>query len=184
MRHGCCVSGIDIATNVALRLLPAGGNHQPADSPLEIGEVWAGTYKMRGTAAPFVEDATVVLTQRLRVQSVARYVAASVPTANGSTDAVYDGLLHWNPSKGYLEPAAPTPYSTQFWRPDSTLRLYDNDNRLIFWEPNTGRRIPWVGVAAPPKVVMAQSLARLSLSRPFAGNLDHEVCWSQLSSVY
>lgn len=186
MHNGLCISGIDMQSGRALRLLPQGANHQPTDSPLEIGQVWEIRYGLRNTPAPFVEDADATCIRFVRNQSVSQYVEAHGAIASGSTDAVYDGLLQWNPVKGYLEPNNPTSYSTQFWRPDSTLRRYQNDNKpgYVFWEPDTKRRIPWVGAAEPPATVPAASLARLSLGRPFSGNLDHEVCWLQLSGVF
>jgi hypothetical protein len=184
MHNGCCISGIEIATRRPLRLLPPGSNHQPADSPLKIGEVWEANYRMRRTPAPFVEDADATLGRRLRILSVAEYVAANIPVVAGSTEVIYDGLLQWNPHKGYLEPENPTQYSTQFWRPVSNLKLYTDDGKSIFWEPDTKRRIPWVGVAEPPGLIGRGALVRLSLSRAFAGNLDHDVCWLQLSGVY
>jgi hypothetical protein len=184
MRNGLCISGIDLATRASLRLLPQGANSQPSNSPLDIGDVWEATYRSRGTPAPFVEDADTTLGSRLRSEDVGAYIEAHLPVVVGTTDAIYEGRLDWNPHKGYLEPLQPTGYSTQFWRTAENLIRYDENESFIFWEPVSKRRIRWVGVAAAPERIPAGSLVRLSLSRPFAGNLDHDVCWLQLSGVY
>jgi hypothetical protein len=144
---------------------------------------------LRGTERPFVEDADVIaLGQRIGQRDVATYVEAHLPIVASDTTEIYEGKLHWNNgNKGYVEPADPPSFSTQFWRPVSFLNRYDDSNRegrSVFWEPETKHRIPWVGVAMPPDRIEAGTLVRVSLGRPYHGTEDHPVCWLQLSGVY
>lgn len=188
MKSGLCIGGIDIGNRRSLRLLPAGAHTMPDDVACQIGDIWDMTYTLRGTAPPFVEDADAVLGRRIGGADVADYVRRNVRTAVGDTSALYEGKLRWNARrKGFIEPGDSPPYSTQFWNPARFLNRYDDDRdvgRFVFWEPETSRRIRWVGVEAPPGCIEAGSLARVSLGRPFAGSEDHDVCWLQLSAAY
>ena len=189
MQTGLCIGGFDLTTNRSLRLLPRQEHAQPVNAPFNIGDVWEINYELRGSQAPFVEDAdAVAVGQRITRRDVAEYVAGHAEIVVGDTNVIYQGKLHWNTGhKGFIEPADPSGFSTQFWRPTSFLNRYDDSNRegrSVFWEPETRHRIPWVGVAAPPDRIDAGTLVRVSLGRPYAGTEDHPVCWLQLSGVY
>jgi hypothetical protein len=187
MGGGVCIGGYDIRTNQSLRLSPPGRNAQPPDSKLEIGGIWEIRYSMRGSARPFVEDCDAEPSRYVRDADVEEYVDNALDIAQGDTDSLYDGMLRWQGHKGYIDPDDPSPYSTQFWRPSSFLQRYEDANnagRSVFWEPETKRRILWVGAADPPDRIPAGDLCRVSLSRAFEGSMDHPVCWLQLSGTY
>jgi hypothetical protein len=186
MTAGLCIGGIGLPSGRPLRLLPPQENHQPLDSPLRIGEIWEMKIKLRSTPAPFVEDCDAEAVEMLGRSNVRLYVASKSLAVTGSTEEVFDGRLEWTPQKGYLDPDSPTNFSTQFWRPDSKLRRYEGyrPGQFVFWEPETKRRIPWVGMKEAPETIEDGQLARLSLSRPFPGKLDRPVCWLQLSGVF
>jgi hypothetical protein len=141
-------------------------------------------YTIRGTAPPFVEDADVQPIGMLRHEGVAAYVTQHLVTAEGDTGQLYGGMLQWRGAKGYIDPTAPSLYSTEFWRPSSFLLRYDDNNRAgrsVFWEPETKHRIPWVGEAPPPERIETGELCRVSLSR---NDERFPECWLQLSGVY
>ena len=90
-----CIGGYDVGTNRSLRLSAPGSNSQPADSPLQIGQVWEMRYTMRNSAPPFVEDADAVALRYVRDDSVEAFVDHALVIADGDTGSLYNGMLHW-----------------------------------------------------------------------------------------
>jgi hypothetical protein len=141
-------------------------------------------YTMRGTPPPFVEDAEVYPGRIVRHEDIEEYVDEELATVEGDTSQLYEGMLQWRGTKGFVDPALPSPYSTQFWRPTSFLLRYDDNykaGKSVFWESGTKRHIVWVGEAPPPERIEAGELCRVSLSR---NNEQFPECWLQLSGVY
>lgn len=124
MQGGVCVGGVVLGTHQSVRLIPPGARCQPEHTPLQIGQVWD---MIRGSGAPFVEDADAVSVRLVRVADVARHVRENLTVVRGDTSAIYDGRLRWNQGrKGFLDRNNGTAYSTQFWQPARALHRYED----------------------------------------------------------
>jgi hypothetical protein len=186
-RH--CIGAIDLETLAPLRLEDQAAHGQPPDSDLAIGEVWEIDYApLANTSPPHMEDVSATIHSYVRDEDVEEFLRVhAIEAFEGDSDVLFDGTLHWtDKGRGYMEPVAATAYSTAFWRPSGLLWRNPgfDPGTFAFREPATNHHVKWVGVEEPPERIPAGTLCRVSLTRPFAGSLDHPVCWLQLSGAY
>lgn len=188
-----CVGGHDIDRDMkSLRLLTPQTENQPADSPLEIGDIWELNYRQPPTVSPpHVEDVLVTRGERVsRVKDMASYLINRITVWEDSPEALWDGTLRATPNGRALVLAeGPIPScSTGYWQPDYALNRWRwDDNSKSYFDytgPSPIRRFSWAGVAQAPERIAPWTLVRVSLARYWAPDTAPAGYYAQISGVY
>lgn len=191
MQTGVCVGAVCMRDGRALRLLTRTGDHQPEDSPYEVGFAWEIDCKPKSDPEPpHIEDVRVFRKWRVDyVEDLGAYLAANTDVWRGGPDALFGGLLRISErGRGYIARDVGLPdRSTGFWRPDVAMEPVLKGKRVYFAYASEGVDlvVPYFGTAEPPESIPADALVRVSLSRWYAPTENEdEKCWLQLSGVY
>lgn len=195
MANGICVSGLT-AANKSIRLLTAHRNHQPNDTPYEVGQVWQVEYKpMPNIRPPHVEDVRILHADYLGQQPHMRQTLLSrIRPWQGDPRNLYNGYLVFSPRRSaYISRSGGIPdRSTWFWLPERPLTLCQIEQRAYYeiaYDLDGGRaatlRIRFVGCAEAVPELPAGTLVRVSLARWWKQyDADEERCYLQLSGWY
>jgi len=195
MTERVCVGGINLETSKSVRLLTSYGKNQPADTPLEIGQVWDIDYAIpRELFPPHMED--VLVNRCTLVDGTCRHIRGFIVKHmhpwEGSLVDTFDKKLNYTHGykKGYIHQDSGIPsVSTGFWSPNSHLILKNMYDKNVFaYRDMSGvtYHIPYVGVEPPPEIIPVGSLVRLSLARWWKPEEKEEdkKCYLQLSGWY
>jgi len=188
-----CIGGHDINQDMkSLRLLTRQEENQPADSPLEIGDIWDLEFQPRPTITPpHVEDVLVTAGKHVkRVEDIASYLIDRVTIWSDGPEALWDGTLRATPNGRALVLAeGPIPScSTGYWQPDYSLdRWRWDENSKSYFDytgPSSIRRFSWAGVATAPEHIAQWTLVRVSLARYWDPETAPAGYYAQISGVY
>jgi ATP-dependent DNA helicase RecQ len=197
--NGVEIGGLTREQNRSVRVLPPEGQSHPADTRLDVGQVWEFEFHdAPDVKPPHVEDIIVSSGKRAGFVSNMREVLLEhIQPWEGGPEQLYDGLLTIVNGKAYIsEQNELPPASTGFWLPDRPLTLNFQSNppkpyySLVLGEATTKSaveflNIPFVGFAEPIKQIPAGTLVRVSLARWFDQNGRTERrCYLQLSGWY
>lgn len=200
MKNGACVSGLTRDTNKSIRLLnPPDGSNQPANTSYEVGQVWElDFHPLSNPVPPHVED--VIVTHEKYVgqsPNIRDTLLKRVPIWRGDPKELFDGLLEFENTKGYISQSKGIPScSTGYWLPDNPLTLtqiYGKSYYTIKREAVAGNNlyrvtlsIPYVGYPDPIPTIPPGTLIRVSLARwyPRSGPEEEKKCYLQLSGWY
>src|SRR5579863_2610989 len=197
--NGVEIGGLTREQNRSVRVLPPEGQNHPADTRLDIGQVWEFEFHdAPDVKPPHVEDIIVTGGKRAgHVSNMREILLEHVQPWEGGPEQLYDGLLTISNSKGYISEQNPLPAaSAGFWIPDRplTLNFQSNSSKpyysLVLGEEVTKGQIdflniPYVGFVEPIKQIPAGTLLRVSLARWFNQNGRTENrCYLQLAGWY
>lgn len=195
MAHHSCVGGILIQNGRFVRLLDVNGNNQPANSNLEIRDVWEIDFENRqNVVPPHVEDILVrefknkrQLKSNLTMLDVLKML--NIKYWEGRIDNIFDGYLNWTVNgSGYISKDLIPEHSVGFWLTDKELTMYKEYEKIRYHydEINDSRKITYVGFDEPVNIIPAGTLLRVSLARwwsPSDSDVE-ERCYLQLSGWY
>lgn len=181
-----CVGGYTLPDFKSVRLLGSDGRNMPADTRVEIGDVWMLDFgALAEPVAPHVEDVVVQSGRReRRVEDLEALLLDEGSPWSGPLTGIFDGLLRRS-STGKLGVPVDGPQpggSTGLWIVDTPLRrIGDSDQRERYETAFDGNTVsvPYVGLSPTLAMLPAGTLARVSLARPFL-----ERCWLQISGWY
>lgn len=188
-----CVGGIDLEENRSLRLLQSNGSNQPANTRLNIGEIWDIDYvPKKEVEPPHVEDVVVNRCKFMRTQIYLKnFILERIEPWMGSPDNLFDGMLCGTETgKGYVCKEAGIPKrSTGFWLSDLGLVRGDFREKVQYRYPavNPIIYLPYTGCDPPADDLPEGTLLRVSLARWWSppGALDQDKkCYLQLSGWY
>lgn len=187
MRGGrVCVGGYVLPDFRSVRLLGSDQRNMPADTRLEIGDIWELEFEaLKGVVAPHVEDVVVASGQRVReVEDLEQLLRTEASPWTGPLTQIFEGCLRRS-STGKLgvpvggsQPSA----STGLWIVDFPLiTIRDKEQRDRYRAVIAGAAVtvPYVGLSPIVPMLSTGTLVRVSLARPFL-----ERCWLQISGWY
>lgn len=192
LTKAACVGGV-LANGRFVRLLDENGYNQPADTVLEIGDVYTITFLEReDTTPPHVED---ILVQRKEhkftfstIDEMVSYLTdkLNVKIWEGSTDILFDSKIQWTDGgSGFISEDGDVPdNSVGFWIPERDLTRRDFKGKIKYSYPIRWRNIPFVGYQKPVDRIPAGTLVRVSLARWWSPDEEPERCYLQLSGWY
>lgn len=185
-----CVGGICISNKQFIRLLNPGGYYQPADTQLNIGDIWDITFTVNSNRKePHNEDVTIHTCKFIRkIYALETFIKnMGVPIWKNNISNIFEGKILWQRNgKGYFsENVKNYPcHSVGFWISDVDLNYL---NGSYFYENNgVSRQIVYKGNQTALKVIPKGRLIRLSLAKwwkPDDSDIE-ERCYLQLSGWY
>jgi hypothetical protein len=185
-----CIGGHDLDDRFrGVRLLDKFGGFWTSDAPFMVGEVWNLRYRPKnGAEPPHVEDAYVNEHRRTgQIQDLKGFILQHVTPWSGGVEALFEGTIRTTPTGSvYIPSKGRLPHcSTGYWVPSYDLVRQDRGQRVRFVTTGEGDivHMPWVGVQAPPDVIKAGSLVRVSLTRPYSSATAPEGHYVQISGV-
>ena len=193
-----CVGALALSSNRNLRLLTRLGSHQPQDTPLEIGQIWAMNWlRVTNFQPPHVEDVRVLEQKFVGLQTNLRETLLQrVQPWFGAPERLFDGCIVLRGTAAYICKSTGLPTrSTGFWLPDQPLVFYSIRQRPYYVLPyhtlsglvrtQYTLRIAYVGGAKPVPEIPADALVRLSLARWWKlFENEEKKCYLQLSGWY
>jgi len=193
-----CVGGLTCDTNKSIRLLRPDGSNQPADTPFDVGQVWALEFHQPSKVTPpHVEDVLVTKKKFVGQQSDLRNILLQqVQPWRGELEQMFDGFLVIENTRGYISRSRGIPKcSTGYWLPNASISLNQNYKKQYYeikYEFSVRNRsykvtlsIPYVGFADAIPVIPADTLIRVSLARWWQSiEMSEERCYLQLSGWY
>lgn len=191
MRNGYCVGGIIEDTGQLIRIHGARGQNLGLDAPYEIGDVWLMDVERAWNVrpAPHTEDMQTIAFDKISnigFSGIINYVRNHVHELNvarGPIQNAFDGALHFDGNKNYVNRNHVPNYSTQFWIPDQPLYRVESYGKFYYRYNNV--RIKFVGLQETVAVIPAGSIVRISLANWWDGDGSGEDrCYLQLSGWY
>jgi hypothetical protein len=193
-----CVGALTLSSNRNLRLLTRFGGHQPQDTLLEIGQIWAINWlRVTNLQPPHVEDVRVLEQKFIGLQTnLCETLLQRVKPWFGPPERLFDGCIVLKGTAAYICKSAGLPMrSTGFWLPDQPLVFYTMRGRPYYTltdQTSSGQartqyrlRIAYVGGAEPVPEIPANALVRVSLARWWKLFEEEEKkCYLQLSGWY
>ena len=193
-----CVGGLTCDTNKSIRLLRPDGSNQPADTPFDVGQVWALEFHQPSkVTSPHVEDVLVTKKKFVGQQSNLRNILLQrVQPWRGGPEQLFDGLFVIENTRCYICRSRGIPNcSTGYWLANAPISLNSNYKKQYYelkHEFSARNRsyqvtlsIPYVGFAAPIPIISADTLIRVSLARWWQSiEMSEERCYLQLSGWY
>lgn len=182
---GFCVGGL--ANNgQSLRLMSKAGGFQPANTPLQVGQVWDLNYHPApATTPPHVENVWVQSGTLLPggYTTLAAHLQQHVLVWAGGPPSLFGGTLVRIASGSAYVPRTNIPgQSTGYWQADQDLRF---DGTKYYWYAGPPAvKMAYKGVPPAPAVLPAGTLLRVSLSTWFQPPGLPDGCWLQLSGWY
>lgn len=191
-----CIGGLT-EVGCSIRLLDRNGHHWDEGAPFQVGQVWKlGLQQVEPSAlrAPHVEDVLVTSATYVTNDGNPRATIVSLaPPWQGPASALFGGRVKYTHShNGYIAESDLPDRSTWFWIPDRDLRFrsdgkhYDYPSKVLTVETPQG--LSYVGEPAPPAVIPAGTLVRVSLARWWKPeNADDDCplrCFVQLSGWF
>lgn len=191
MKNGVCVGGINENTNELIRIHNENGGNLPLDAPYEIGDRWSMSVKTAWNVrpAPHTEDKqTIPITkiENVGVQGINDYVlqnASSLRLTRGSLSRAFQGMLHLEGTRNYINRSNVPSFSTEFWIADKDLIHSVQFGKDYYLYDRI--RIKYVGFQPCIKRIPAGTIIRLSLANWWDDeNSGEERCYLQLSGWY
>lgn len=192
MANDACVGGLALETNRNVRLLRPGGQHQPENTPFEVGQIWELDFHQPSRVTPpHIEDVIVTEEHYIGQQPDLRnFLMQRVQPWQGGPDKLFDGMLMIDGTNGYICRRKGIPEcSVGYWLPDKSLTMtikYNKPAYQISGESSSrfGRSfaIKYVGFSNPIYRIPVGSLLRVSLARWWVqSEANEERCYLQLS---
>lgn len=186
-----CIGGLVLNNNQFIRLLNANGGYQPANTPLQIGQIVDLNFQLvNNITLPHNEDVILLNSRFLRNQNnLSDFIQnRNLLIWQGSILNLYNRLLQWtNSGSGYFNDQNNyPPNSVGFWLSDYDLNF---DNGYYYYQA-LQKKIKYVGIDEPLDVIPAGTLIRVSLAKwwPDPNDLDLQHiprgCYLQLSGWY
>lgn len=183
-----CIGGLT-AGGVSLRLQTATGDFQPANTPLQVGQVWEMAYQPPAAPrrAPHVEDVLVQTMTLVGTQAnLAAHLARRVAIWRGGPGVLFGGGLGFTGSRSaYINERAVPAMSTGYWMPDAPLVL--DGGHYVYRLGHVEARFKYVGAVPAIPVIPVGTLVRVSLAgwwRPDDAPDFEERCYVQVSGWY
>ena len=189
MKQGVCIGGINEKTCELIRLHDENGANLKYDAPYNIGERW----EMRVVRAwnsrpePHVEDMQIVPIMRIEnigVQGIINFIKThdlGNRLIKGSLNDTFQGCLHLDGTKNYIDSNNIPSFSTQFWIADKDL-VYAMCYDKHYYYNNI--RLKFVGCQDVVKSIPAGTIIRLSLANWWDDGSGDVKCYLQLSGWY
>lgn len=185
-----CVGGICVNNKQFVRLLNQGGYYQPANTPLNIGDIWDISFTVNANRRePHNEDVTIHSHKFVRkIYQLESFIKnMGVPIWKNNISNIFDGKILWQRNgKGYFsENITNYPlHSVGFWISDSDLHF--SNGSYIYENNGISKQIVYKGSQTPLVVIPKGRLIRLSLAKWWKPE-DSEIearCYLQLSGWY
>ena len=191
MKNGVCVGGIIEETCKLIRLHGERGENLPFDVPYEIGDRWIMSVEKAWNARPkpHVEDMQTRPHNRINnvgTKGIIQFVQQNsfrMRIAQGALNNAFDGALHFEGNKNYIDSSNIPSFSTQFWITDQDLYYREMYGKVYYRYGN--RIIKFVGYQNTIDRIPQGTLIRLSLANWWDGDgSGEERCYLQLSGWY
>lgn len=193
LKNGVCIGGINLNNGEFVRIHGARGENLPSDAPYEIGDVWEMDIKKAWNCRPkpHVEDKQVTSSDRIGNVGDKGIISCihqneslfGDKLTKGCLGDTFQGCLHLEAGKAFVEEDKVPEFSTQFWIPDEDL-IRRNVYGSVFYTYG-GSRIKFVGLQPPKDRILSGSIVRLSLANWWNGDSSGKNrCYLQLSGWY
>lgn len=191
MKNGVCVGGIVEETCELIRLHGERGENLPFDVPYEIGDRWIMSVETAWNvrSAPHVEDKQTIPQRRINnvgTRGIIQFVQHNsfrMRIAQGALSNAFDGTLHFEGNKNYVDRSNIPSFSTQFWIADRDLYYREMFGKDYYCYGN--RNVKFVGYQNTIERIPQGTLIRLSLANWWDGDgSGEERCYLQLSGWY
>ena len=191
MRNGVCVGGIIEQTCELIRIHNDRGGNLSDDAPYEIGDRWIMNVENAWNARPkpHTEDKQTYPLKRIEnigISGIINYINSHFFGARlicGSIQDTFEGYLHFQGTRNFINKQNIPSFSTQFWIADRDL-IHANSFEKDYYLYN-GIRIKFVGYQTPIERIPAGTIIRLSLANWWDGDGSGEDrCYLQLSGWY
>jgi hypothetical protein len=190
MKNGVCVGGINEDTNELIRIHNDRGGNLPSNAPFEIGDRWSMAVSPAWNArpVPHTEDKQTTPFSKIGnvgVQGIKNYVcknSAFLRVAKGSIANAFEGMLHFEGTKNFVNRQNIPSYSTEFWISDKNLVHSISFDKHYYYYDNI--RIKFVGFQSIVDIIPAGTIIRLSLANWWDDGSGEERCYLQLSGWY
>lgn len=194
LKNGVCIGGINLNNGEFVRVHGARGENLPSDAPYEIGDVWEMDIEKAWNCRPkpHVEDKQVTSSNRIGNvgdKGIISYIHQNESLfgdklTKGSLGDTFQGCLHLEAGKAFVEEDKVPEFSTQFWIPDEDLIRRRDVYGSVFYTYR-GSRIKFVGLQPPIDRILSGSIVRLSLANWWDGDSSGKNrCYLQLSGWY
>ena len=129
MANGVCVGAIDENTGELVRLYNDRGANLPADAPYQIGDRWNVNMQTswRVRPRPHIEDKDttfISLINNVGINGIKQYINThhlGNKLVSGDISNAFEGCLHFEGTKNYINRDKIAGFSTQFWITDRDL---------------------------------------------------------------
>ena len=193
LKNGVCIGGINLNNGEFVRIHGAKGENLPSDAPYEIGDVWEMDIEKAWNCRPkpHIEDKQVTSSNRIGnvgdkgIFSYIHQIESSLgdKLTKGCLGDTFQGCLHLEAGKAFVEEDKVPDFSTQFWIPDEDLICRDVYGSVFY--TYRGSRIKFVGLQPPKDRILSGSIVRLSLANWWNGDSSGKNrCYLQLSGWY
>lgn len=194
MSNGICVGGINEDTNEFIRIHNEHGGNLSSDVPYEIGDRWEMHVEKAWNARPkpHVEDMQTVAIEKIENvggSGIIDYIKGHYRSFGkrltcGRLQYTFEGCLHIEGTKNFINEDKVPSFSTQFWIPDKDLvRRTCFGNHYYMYDGSI--RIKFVGCQTPMGRIPRRTIIRLSLANWWSGDGSNENrCYLQLSGWY
>lgn len=193
MSKGICVGAIDESTGELVRLHSDTGANLPADAPYQIGDRWnviiQTSWHVR--PVPHIEDKDTTFLSfinNIGIRGVRNYINTHYHDfgerfVSGDINRTFEGCLHFEGTKNYINHNHIPNFSTQFWITDRDLIHRISFDKHYYMYGN--KRIKFVGFQNCIDRIPAGTIIRLSLANWWNGDGSGEDrCYLQLSGWY
>ncbi len=195
MRNSVCVGGIREDNCELIRIFDAQGYNLSPNVPYEIGDRWEmcveNVRHMR--MEPHVEDKRTRAIRRIEnvgVEGIARFInehtqALGNRIVKGNLEQAFEGCLHLQGTRNFVNRDRIPSFSTQFWMADKDLIHRNQYGKHYYYYNNI--RIKFVGYQSLVERIPAGTIIRLSLATWWSGDNDgkgEDRCYLQLSGWY
>lgn len=191
MKNGVCVGAIVENTGELVRLHNDRGANLPTDAPYQIGERWNVNLQTswRVRPRPHIEDKDTTFINRIDnvgIIGVKQYINnhnLGNRLIQGDINNAFEGCLHFEGTKNYINSDRIPGFSTQFWITDRELIHHVSFDKHYYMYGNY--RIKYVGFQDCVDRIPAGTIIRLSLANWWDGDGSGENrCYLQLSGWY
>lgn len=191
MAKGVCVGAIDEKSGELVRLHNDRGANLPADVPYQIGDRWNVNMQTswRVRPCPHIEDKDTTFISyidNVGINGIIDYIYShnlGNRLVGGNISNAFEGCLHFEGTRNYINRDRVPGFSTQFWITDRDLiHRVCNDKHYYMYDTN---RIKFVGFQNCVERIPAGTIIRLSLANWWDGDGSGEDrCYLQLSGWY
>lgn len=191
MANGVCVGAIVEDTGELVRLHSETGANLSEDAPFQIGDRWNVNLRTswRVRPVPHVEDKDTIfisLVDNVGINGILEYIRTHNLGSRlviGDIGSTFEGCLHFEGTKNYINRDRIPGFSTQFWIADQDLVHRVIFGRHYYMYGNI--RLKFVGFQECIDRIPAGSLIRLSLANWWNGDgCGEDRCYLQLSGWY
>lgn len=190
MANGICVGGINEDTGELIRLHNEKGGNLKSDAPYMVGERWNLNIEKAWNSRPIphVEDmqtSPVSMIENIGLKGVAEFVKTQDlgnRFTNGELAETFEGCLHLEGTKNYINRNKIPSFSTQFWVADKDLHHKEMWGKHYYFYDNV--RLKFVGYQNIVDKIPSGTIIRLSLANWWDDGCGEERCYLQLSGWY